>query len=103
MAADQTAERIATKVLAADTAWVINLTDSLGTTADLCHHGGSVTDVVYFDVASTEAGLVAFSKADPEVLVLLPGERRRVQLPENGTWIRLLSNGTAGVTVEGHS
>jgi hypothetical protein len=100
VAADNEAVDIATKVLSANTKWDINLTGAIGRFVELAHHGGAVTDVVYFQVAATEAGLTSFAKADDEIPVLLPGERRRVGAPRNGFWIRLLSNGTAGVTVE---
>lgn len=100
MAADNSAERTATQTLTAATGYKVNLTGSLDREIELVHHG-DVANVVYYQIAATETALTAFTAAADEIGVLLPGERLTVGAPTDGCWVRLLSAGTATVTVTG--
>lgn len=101
MAADNSAVAVATQTLVAATGYKVNLTGRVGGSIELAHHG-NVTNPVYFQVASTEALLTAFAAADDEIQVLLSGERMIAAAPRAGCWVRLLSAGTATVTVIGN-
>lgn len=106
MAADNTATKCATSTLVANTNLKLNLTGP-GKTIELIHHGGAATQVVYYDVAATEAGLLALAGggADNEY-PLLPGERLQVNAKRGragadvGIWIMLRSTGTPVVSAQ---
>lgn len=103
MAADNTAIRTATQTLVASTGYLVHLTGRLGDSVELIHHG-NVTDVVYYEVGDSEADLGTLAVAADEHGVVLPGERLQIGAPpadSDGMWVRLISAGTATVTVNG--
>jgi hypothetical protein len=85
--------RSAHATLVANTEDVVTLSAGKGL-AELCHHGGSITDVIYYRLDNT-----AVVKAADETYVCLPGERVSVNLADTGI-LRLISNGAAGYSVQ---
>ena len=105
MAANNTALLAATQTLVAATGYKVNLTGNLGSLVEIVHHG-NVTDVVYYQIADLESELTGFTAAANEIGIVLPGERLPVGNIVGSAaslWVRLLSAGTATVTVTGKS
>ena len=86
MAADKTVVSAGHANLAANTEYTINLTGA-GRYLDLVCHSSGATDDVYFDVASSEAGLSAITVAGDNMQVVHASERIRIPVPKD-TWIR---------------
>ena len=98
MAADETGVRSATATLTANTLRTFNLTGQVGTHFEIIHHGNA-DEVVYAEVASSEAELTSFALAADDLDVVLSGERLTTTAPRDGLWVRLRSAGTPTVTV----
>lgn len=86
--------RIAHGTLTANTEDVVTLSAGLkGGPAEIVHHGGAVTDPIYFRTDG-----VAAAKAADENQVLVAGERLSIMLSDTGV-LSLICNGTAGYSV----
>ena len=86
--------RIAHGTLTANSEDVVTLSAAVnGAQAEICHHGGSVTDPIFFRTD----GVAAVKLAD-ENQILLAGERLSIFMPKTGI-LSLISNGAAGYTV----
>jgi hypothetical protein len=100
MAADKTVQDAATVTLSSSTAVKVRLTGPKAETAELIHHG-EVSDVIYYQVRSTEEALTSFGVAGDEAAVLLPSERLTLRTPKSGgIWVRLISAGAPSVTID---
>lgn len=100
MAADETGVVSCHFTLTANTAKKVSLTGKMSRTIEICHHGGAVSDPLFITQARTEAALTAAAKNADETQVVLAGERLRVTAPSgNETWVSVICNGTAGVSI----
>jgi hypothetical protein len=106
MAADETGVASCHFTLTANTAKKVELTGMRNRSLEIVHHGGTVTDPLFFTMAPTEAALTAAVKFADETLVVVAGERFAVNAPRVGVvardtvWLSIICNGTAGVSVE---
>jgi len=88
------AVRIAHATLAANTADTVTMSGGAGgATAEIVHHGGAVTDPIFFRTDG-----VAAAKMTAENQMLLPGERLTISLGKTGV-VSVISNGAAPYSV----
>lgn len=105
MAADETGVVSCHFTLTANTAKKISLTGKLSRTIEVVHQGGTVTDPLFFTQSASEAGLTAAQKSADDTQVVVAGERLRVTAPagsgttRNETWVSVICNGAASVSV----
>lgn len=108
MAAEQTAAKVGTFTLTADTQAEINITplpESVKT-IEIVHHG-NVTDVVYYKIGLTEASVAIAALHEDDAYPLVQWERKSVNIPERGEgadadtgiWVGLRAVGAARVSV----
>jgi len=86
MAADKTVVSAGHAALASNTEYTFNLTGA-GRYVDVVAHTTGANDDIYFDVASSEAGLASITVLGDEMQVIHASERIRIPVPKN-TWIR---------------
>ena len=96
MAADKTVVSAGHASLTANTEYTMNLTGA-GRYVDILAHTTGANDDIYFDIASSEAGLSAITPAGDNMQVIHASERIRIPVPKN-TWIRFETT-HAGQTV----
>lgn len=98
MAADKTVVSAGHAALSANTEYTMNLTGA-GRYVDLICHSSGANDDVFFDVASSEAGLSAITLSGDDMQVVHASERIRIPVPKN-TWIRFeTSSGSVEISV----
>lgn len=91
------AVRAAHAILTANAEDTVTLTGAVrGAQAEFIHHGGAITDPIYFRLDNVAPVI----RAD-ENQVLLPGERLSFYLGATGS-LRLICNGAAGYSVFVH-
>ena len=86
MAADKTVVSAGHAALTANTEYTMNLTGA-GRYVDIVAHTTGANDDIYFDIASSEAGLSAITPLGDDMQVIHASERIRVPVPKD-TWIR---------------
>ncbi len=101
MAANNTATDCATGTLVAATEYSIELTDA-GRKVEVIHHGGAVTNVVYYKLFTAEptGATMTGAGADNE-FPLLAGERLMIDVPRKASgsiWVEFISAGAATVS-----
>jgi hypothetical protein len=101
MAADNPGLNGVTDTLVASTVRKFQLTGP-GNKLRITHHGGGVTNPVFFTTAASEAALVTASLTADEMRAVAPGQTRVLNVGRDttGVWVSVISGGTAGVTVE---